>query len=118
MDYKKRYEIRHSKNERIGVPTGLIDCFGNEIRTGDYICFKNTGYDGIVLWHRENRCFGVFFGLWYKGQDPYNADCYGKFIAIPLDQGMRMELLPIKQSQATYDAAVLKRVLSNRKGVH
>lgn len=49
MDYKKRYEIRHSKNERVGVPTGLIDCFGNEIRTGDYICFKNTGYDGIVL---------------------------------------------------------------------
>ena len=112
MDRRKRYEIRHSRNERIGIPTGLLDSCGNEIRTGDYIRFKSMGYDGIVLWHRENKCYGVFFGLWYRGQDPYNADCYGKFIEIPSDQGMRMELLPIEQSQATYDAAELKRALS------
>lgn len=109
MDRRKRFQIRHSKNERIGIPTGLLNAVGDEIRTGDYIRLQDTDYDGIVLYHREQRCYGVFFGLWYYGQDPYKADCYGKFIAIPKDQGMRMELIPIRQQDAKYDRKEIEK---------
>ena len=54
MERRKRYQVRHSKNERIGILTGLLDCEGNEIKTGDYIKVKGKHYDGIVLWHREH----------------------------------------------------------------
>ena len=80
MERRKRYQVRHSKNERIGILTGLLDC----------------------------ECFGVFFGLWYLDRNPYNADCYGKFVDIPNDQGMRMELLPISKDEITYDKENLK----------
>lgn len=103
MERKKRYQVRHSKNERIDTLTRLLNSEGNEIRTGDYIKLRGTNYDGIVLWHREAKCFGIFFGLWYLDRNPYNADCYGKFIAINSDQGMRMDLIPIDQSEAVYD---------------
>lgn len=108
MERRKRYQVRHSKNERIGILTGLLDCEENEIKTGDYIKVKGKHYDGIVLWHREQKCFGVFFGLWYLDRNPYNADCYGKFVDIPNDQGMRMELLPISKDEITYDKENLK----------
>ena len=52
--------------------------------------------------------FWVFFGLWYLDRNPYNADCYGKFVDIPNDQGMRMELLPISKDEITYDKENLK----------
>lgn len=103
MERKKRYQVRHSKNERIGMMTGLLNCERNEIRTGDYIKIKGTDYNGIVLWNRDQKCYGVFFGLWYLDRNPYNADCYGKFIPIPNDQGMRMELLPIDKKEIAYD---------------
>lgn len=95
MDKKKRYQVFHSKNERIGIHTGLLDCNGNEIKTGDNIRFKDTSYEGKVLWNRNLNCYGLYFGLWYLDKDPYKADCYGKFIKIPNDQGMRMELIPV-----------------------
>lgn len=65
MERRKRYQVRHSKNERIGILTGLLDCEGNEIKTGDYIKVKGKHYDGIVLWHREQKCFGfsLAFGI-------------------------------------------------------
>ena len=103
MERKKRYQVRHSKNERIGILTRLLNSEGNEIRTGDYIKLKGTNYDGIVLWHRDCKRFWHFFGPWYLDRNPYNADCYGKFIPIRNDQGMRMELLPISKDQAEYD---------------
>lgn len=109
MERRKRYQVRHSKNERIGTLTRLLNSEGNEIKTGDYVKIRGTNYDGIVLWHREAKCYGVFFGLWYLDRNPYNADCYGKFISINNDQGMRMELVPIDQSEAIYDSAHIKR---------
>ena len=65
MERRKRYQVRHSKNERIGILTGLLDCEGNEIKTGDYIKVKGKHYDGIVLWHREQKCLGfsLAFGI-------------------------------------------------------
>lgn len=28
MDRRKQFQIRHSKNERIGIPTGLLNAVG------------------------------------------------------------------------------------------
>lgn len=109
MERKRRYQVRHSKNERIGILTRLLNSEGNEIRTGDYVKLNGTNYDGIVLWNRDAKCFGIFFGLWYLDRNPYNSDCYGKFIAINSDQGMKMELLPISKEQAEYDRVQIER---------
>ena len=109
MERRKRYQVRHSKNERIGTLTRLLNSEGNEIKTGDYVKIRGTNYDGIVLWNREAICYGVFFGVWYLDKNAYNADCYGKFISINNDQGMRMELVPIDQNEAIYDSVHIER---------
>ena len=98
MKKKKKYTISKSIKERIGYPTGLMDCNGDEILTGDYIhlkSFKFYNYVGPVLWNREQKRYGIFSGLWYGDKNPLNPDSYGKFISIPKDNGMRMELIPV-----------------------
>ena len=91
----KHYPIPHNKKERIGISTGLLDCNRNEILTGDNIHLKGTSYEGPVMWNRHQKCYGIFMGLWYEDKNPMNPDCYGKFIRIPADNGMRMELIPV-----------------------
>ena len=88
-------KIPHSNKERIGIPTGLLNCKGNEIITGDYIKIENTNCIGPVLYNRYRGAFGICYGCWYLNKNPLNPDCYGKFISIPTDQGMRMILIPI-----------------------
>ena len=81
------------KRESLGVNTHLLNCNGEEIITGDIIKFKHNDYEGPVMWNRYQEAFGVFMGCWYG--DPYKPDSYGKFIQIPEDNGMRMELIPV-----------------------
>lgn len=81
----------HSKMDRVGVSTGLLDKFGNEILSGTKVRIS-PNYEGIVLYNRNMKCFGLFFGLWYGDKNPYDSDCYGKYINIPKDNGMRMEI--------------------------
>ncbi len=90
-------EIPRSKKERIGIPTGLLNSERQEIFTGDFIRLRTKGYEGPLMWNRNYNCYGIFFGLWYLDKNPYNPDCYGKFWAVPSDNGMRMELIPIKK---------------------
>lgn len=92
MDKKKYRPIPRSKKERTGLNTGLLDMNGREIKTGDFVSLTYRDYSGPVLWSRYNECFGIFSGLWYGDLNPYNPDCYGKFIMIPKDNGMRMHI--------------------------
>ena len=82
-----------SKLEAIGISTGLLDRHGKEIVTGDKVLLTNSSIDGIVLYNRYAGSFGVFYSysMWY-GDNPYNPDSYGKYISIPADNGMRMEI--------------------------
>lgn len=90
-------EVPRSKKERIGLPTGLLDRNRIEIMTGDIVRLKGTTYrcpvKGPVMWNRHYNTYGIFldYSLWY-GDNPYDPDCYGKFVEIPADNGMRMEL--------------------------
>ncbi len=102
MDKVHIRPIPHSKKERIGIPTGLLNCDRQEIMTGDYIRLKGTPYSGPVMWSRNQDCFGIFLGCWYLDKNPLNPDCYGKFIRIPKDNGMRMELIPITSEENVY----------------
>lgn len=103
MEKIKFPKIPKNKKERIGIPTGLLDCNGDEILTGSFYKFKNTHMSGPVIWNRHQDSFGIFYGLWYDDKNPLNPDAYGKFCGINKDQGMRMELIPIDQSEC-YDA--------------
>ncbi len=81
-----------NKLEQIGLPTGLFDRNGNEIKSGDMVRLNlHYTYKGIVLYHRDIGKYGLFYGFWY-GENQYDSDCYGKFIPIPKDNGMRMEI--------------------------
>ena len=92
---KLRHKIPRDVRERIGVETSLLNCNGDKIKTGDDVHLKGTDYKGKVMWNRHQDCFGIFMGLWYLDMDPLNPDCYGKFIRIPDDNGMRMEIEPV-----------------------
>ena len=83
----------HSKLEAIGISTGLLDRHGKEIVTGDKVLLINSSIDGVVLYNRYAGRFGVFYSysMWY-GDNLYNPDSYGKYISIPADNGMRMEI--------------------------
>ena len=90
---RRRKPTPHSKLESTGMNTGLLDRNGNAIMTGDKVLLINSSIDGVVLYNRYAGQFGVFYSysMWY-GDNPNNPDSYGKFIAIPADNGMRMEI--------------------------
>lgn len=102
MEKKRFIPVPRSKKERIGLPTGLLDCDRNEIMTGDFVRFRSSGYSGPVMWHRKVGCYGVFMGLWYLDKNPYDPDCYGKFLPIPQDNGARMDIERIERSECEW----------------
>lgn len=81
-----------SKLEAINIETGLYDCTGAGIKTGMRVSMGHDGINGIVLYNRSQKSFGLFYGLWYGDKNEYCPDCYGKFMAIPADNGMKMDL--------------------------
>lgn len=95
--YKKKISnaIPRDKKENIGVFTGLLDMNKENIYSGDYVqLISNSYYKGPVMWNRYQKKWGIFMGV-KKYSDPLDPNNYGKFIAIPLDNGMRMDLLKI-----------------------
>lgn len=97
MEKRKYKPTPKSKKERIGVSTGLLDCNRDEILTGTVIRIKNTEYQGPVMWNRHQDCYGVYldYSLRSRNHDANDPDNYGKFIKVPSDNGMRMELVPV-----------------------
>ena len=83
-----------SKLNRIGNDTGLLDMNNDHILVGDECLIVGSTNKGIVLYNSNEKCFGIDSGAWY-GDDLYNPDTYGKFIHIPSDNGMRMQLLKV-----------------------
>lgn len=102
MKQRPRYErklkswkgIPRDKRENTGINTGLLDCEGKIIISGDYVCLRsNPKYYGPVFWNRYQECWGIHMGYWDKGKDPNDPESYGKFIKIPSDNGMRMDIM-------------------------
>lgn len=51
--YKKQFRKNGDKRSRIGIPLGIHDCNGVELKTGDKI--KWGEYEGILLWNNSNE---------------------------------------------------------------
>lgn len=49
--YRKQYRKSGDKRNRIGIPIGIHDCDGTELKVGDKI--KWGKYDGIILWNKS-----------------------------------------------------------------
>ena len=60
---RKWHSTPRSKMEAIGIPTGLLDKFGREIKSSDKVHI-NPDYEGIVLYDRNYPGFALFYGLW------------------------------------------------------
>ena len=88
-----------SKLNRVGTDTGLLDMHNNHILVGDQIFIPGSINKGIVLYNSNEKCFGIYYGAWY-GDDLYDPNTYGKFIRIPSDNGMKMQLLKFSKDIA------------------
>ena len=97
---KGRREPTRDKRENCNVVTSLLDVNGNNIITGNLyeIKGKNHSYMGRVFYNRYQKSFGVFMGCWYGDRNIYNPDSYGKFIAIPKDNGMKNQIFPVEEA--------------------
>lgn len=96
---KGRREPPRDKRENCGVVTSLLDANGNNIITGNLyeIKGKKYSYMGRVFYNRYQKAFGVFMGCWYGDRNAYNPDSYGKFVAIPKDNGMKNQIFPVEE---------------------
>lgn len=93
INKKKSYTgPEKSKLNRVGTDTGLLDMYNNHILVGDEVFIPGSIYKGIILYNSNEKCFGIYFGSYY-GDDLYDPNTYGKFICIPSDNGMKMQLL-------------------------
>lgn len=93
---KKKYIFPYDKKENMNCLTSILDCEGNNLTTGDFIAMK-PNYKGLFAYSVYNKCYGLFYGCWYLDKNIYNPRCYGKFIEIPKDNGMRMEISIIRK---------------------
>lgn len=98
---KGRREPPRDKRENCGVVTSLLDVNGNNIITGNLyeIKGKKYSYMGRVFYNRYQKAFGVFMGCWYGDRNIYNPDSYGKFVAIPKDNGMKNQIFPVEEME-------------------
>lgn len=96
---KGRREPTRDKRENCGIVTSLLDVNGNNIITGNLyeIKGKKYSYMGRVFYNRYQKAFGVFMGCWYGDRNAYNPDSYGKFVAIPKDNGMKNQIFPVEE---------------------
>ena len=98
---KGRKEPTRDKRENCGIVTSLLDVNGNNIITGNLyeIKGKKYSYMGRVFYNRYQKAFGVFMGCWYGDRNIYNPDSNGKFIAIPKDNGMKNQIIPVEEME-------------------
>ena len=90
----KENKSYHAKEERPGSITGIQAKDGRFVRVGDMIRFsgKRRSYSGILLYHKEYKCYGIFFYMESSTHDKYDADSYMCFIEIPTDNGAKMNI--------------------------
>lgn len=88
---KKSKRLNGTRNGKIGTQLCIMDRCGNLLSIGDET--KYGEYKGILLYNHHYDQYGVALtdSMWY-GDDKYNIDSYGKFIEIPMDNGVKMEL--------------------------
>lgn len=88
----KTRKIDYTK--RLGHPLGIFDrnntelCFGDEVQYGRY--------QGILLYNYAYKEYGLALNgsMWY-GENKYSIDSYGKWVAVPMDNGAKMELVKV-----------------------
>lgn len=90
-NHMKSNRISGSSKGKFGTQLNLMDKNKNFLSVGDTIQYGE--YKGVLLYNHHYGQYGVALdsSMWY-GTDKYNIDSYGKFIAIPMDNGARMEI--------------------------
>ena len=98
---KGRKPPTRDKRENYGIVTSLLDANGNNIITGNLYEFKSQKYHymGKVFYNRYQKAFGIFMGCWYGDRNPNNPENYGKFVAIPKDNGMKNQIFPVEEME-------------------
>lgn len=90
---RKSFRINGDKKERIGIPLGIHDKYGDELKSGDEILW--FGSRCIILWNREYKTWDAMIldSCWYGDKKKYDPNSYGKSYQIPMDDGARMEII-------------------------
>lgn len=84
------------RKNKIGTSLGITDNRGRALSVGDTI--KYGEYQGILLYNKFYKEYGIFFGMWY-GDDKYNPDSYGKFITVPMDNSDKSEITLVEVNE-------------------
>lgn len=95
---KSKCHLNGHKNDKIGVPLGIHDVNGTELKTGDII--KWYGEKCIILWNKEIECYQAMLlrSNWYGDYNIYDANSYGKAYDIHMDDGAKMEIELVKEN--------------------
>lgn len=90
-NYRKSQRVIGNKKGSIGTELEIVDRVSNPLYVGDYVEYGK--YKGILLYNPSSDEYGLALEgtMWY-GDDKYNINSYGKFIALPLDNGAKMNL--------------------------
>lgn len=90
-NYRKSKRISGSSKGKIGTQLNLFDKNNEVLYVGDKITYGN--YCGILLYNYISEQYGIAldYSMWY-GTDKYDIKSYGKFIAIPMDNGAKMQI--------------------------
>lgn len=94
-NYNKSKRLNGTKRGKVGTELKIMDKNGNNLKIGDTIMYGE--YKGVILYNPKYKEYGVAIenSMWY-GTDKYDIKSYGKFVAIPMDNGARMEIEQIE----------------------
>jgi len=96
----KSKRLHGTRKGKIGTILGIQDKNKEYLVVGDTV--KYDKYKGVLLYNYHYDRYGIAldYSMWY-GEDKYNIDSYGKFIDIPMDNGVRMELEKLNESKVS-----------------
>ena len=85
--------LRSINVNKVGASLDITDKNKHVLSIGDIIQYGE--YKGVLLYNYWYNEYGIFYGMWY-GDDKYNPDSYGKFIAVPMDNSDKSEITLIE----------------------
>lgn len=101
-NYSKSKRLTGTSKGRIGTSLKIHDRNNTQLCVGNRLRYR--GYEGILLYNHEYNEYGVAVSdsKWY-GDNEHSISSYGKFLAIPMDDGARMEIekLHVDSAEAT-----------------
>ena len=90
-NYKKSRRLNGTVEGKIGTILGITDRNSDFLRVGDEVIYRENR--GIILYDPSYKKYviALSYSMWY-GDNKYDVNSYGKAIVVPMDNGARMDI--------------------------